>query len=53
MPKILLQETINCDLLVDKPINYISVSSNDDNKISYLTKEKIEDIDFFLILDNF
>lgn len=43
--KILLQETINCDLLVDNPINYISVSSNDDNKISYLTKEKIEDID--------
>lgn len=43
--KLLLQGNINNDLLVDNPINYISISSNDDNKISYLTKEKIENID--------
>lgn len=43
--KLLLQGTINDDLLVDNPISYISVSSNDESKISYLTKEKIEAID--------
>lgn len=40
----LLKRRILKEELVENPINYISVSSSDNTKISYLTKERIESI---------
>jgi hypothetical protein len=39
---LLLKSRIDKDLLVDDPINWISVSSQDRTKISYLTNERAE-----------
>jgi hypothetical protein len=45
--RLLLKLRHNNELLVDNPINYISISSSDKTKISYLTQERAQ-----LIIEN-
>jgi hypothetical protein len=42
--RLLLQKTHDSENIVDNPVNYLSVSK-DGNKISYLTKSRIRDLD--------
>jgi hypothetical protein len=43
--KLLLKNRLNKDLLVDNAPNYIVISDDDPNKISYLTPDRIEKFD--------
>lgn len=42
---LLLRKRHSKDLLVDSPINYISISSQDKGRISYLTPDRIESLE--------
>lgn len=41
----ILRGRIRIDQLIENPVNYLSVSNADDQKISYLTQDRIKDIE--------
>ncbi len=43
--KLLLNKRLKIEEVVDSPINYISISSDDKAKISYLTEDRIKSLD--------
>lgn len=49
--KLLLYKRIDKSLMIDDYVNYIGVSENDSSKISYLTKDRINDIEKSSTLD--
>jgi hypothetical protein len=50
--RLLLSDDIPDEMLIENNIDYLSISNDDIYKISYLTKERLERIDFFEIWES-